>query len=84
MKRRGQNGSSLSAIRYIGSKTFYKRGNDWQESVFDPEKHKQLKTVKVGSDEYFKLLKQDSRLAKYFALGDVVRTVKGKWYRIKS
>ncbi len=84
MKQHGREGSSLSAIRYIGPRTFYKRGKEWHDSRFDPAKHKDLKTVKVGSDEYFKLIEQDRRVAKYLALGEMVIEVKGKWYRVKS
>ncbi len=79
-----QDGSSLSALRYIGSKTFYKRGNEWHESEFDAAKHRDITTVEVGSDEYFKLLKEDGRIAKFFALGDVVVQVGKEWYRFEA
>ena len=80
--RRGK--SSLSALRYIGSRTFYKRGKSWFESEYDPRKHKTLKTVKIGSDEYFDLIRHHSRIAKYLALGEVILNVKGTWYHVKS
>jgi Ca-activated chloride channel family protein len=84
LRRDGKDTSSLAAVRYIGTRTFYKRGEEWCESVYDAEKDKDLKTVVVGSDEYLDLLKQDGRLAKYLALGDVVLKVKGKWYRFEE
>jgi len=83
-RRDGKKGSSLAVIRYIGSRTFYKRGKGWQDSVFDPEKHKNIKTIEIGSDDYFKLIKQDGRIAKYLALGDVVVKVKKTWYRFEN
>ncbi|MBW3539187.1 MAG: VIT and VWA domain-containing protein [Planctomycetes bacterium] len=76
--------SSLSALRYIGSRTFYKSGEVWYDSRFSPEKNKVTRTVKVGSDEYLKLLEGDVRLAKYLALGDVVVRIKDKWVRFES
>jgi Ca-activated chloride channel family protein len=81
LKRQGRDGTALEAIRYVGSRTFYKSGDDWCESDYDPAKVKNLRTVKVGSDEYFKLLDEDARLAKYLAQGNVVLQVKKQWYR---
>lgn len=74
--------SSLSAIRYIGSRTFYKSGDTWYDSEFDAAKRKDLKQVKVGSKLYFELLAKDGGIAKYLALGDVVLQTKGKWYHV--
>lgn len=83
LKKAGVTGSSLEVVRYIGSKTFYKRGNEWQDSVYDATKLKDKVTeVVVGSDEYFELLQKDGRVAKFLALGDLVVKVKSKWYRI--
>ncbi|MEK6233971.1 MAG: hypothetical protein N2C14_04605, partial [Planctomycetales bacterium] len=80
----GGKNSSLNALRYIGVKTFYKSRGVWRESSFDPTKNKDVKTVKVGSDEFFNLLAADTRLAQYLALGDVVLKVKGEWLRFES
>jgi len=80
----GKKRSSLEAIRYIGSRTFYKRGKQWEEGTFDPSKDKSVKTIEIGSDEYLKLLKDDPRLAKYLALGDVLLKVKKTWYRVEA
>lgn len=80
----GRRGSSLEAVRYIGSRTFYKRGKEWQESVYNPTKHKQVRTVKIGSDEYVKLLLDDTRIAKYLVLGDIVFKIKANWYRFEQ
>ena len=76
--------SSLQALRYIGTKTFYNSKDVWYESKFDAEKHKDVTTVKVGSDEYFKLLAKDTRLAQYFALTNVTMEIEDKWYRFEA
>ena len=55
-----------------------------QEAVFDPVKHKDIKEVEVGSDEYFALLNQDRRLGKYLSLGEVVFQVGKQWYRFQQ
>ncbi|MFQ5734952.1 MAG: hypothetical protein ACE5KM_23710, partial [Planctomycetaceae bacterium] len=82
-KRTGRR-SSLQALRYIGAKTFYHYAGVWYESAYDAAGHKDVKTVKVGSTEYFALLKKHSRIAKYLALGDVVVRVGKTWYRIDA
>jgi Ca-activated chloride channel family protein len=81
LQREGRKESSLNQMRYIASRTFYKSGRTWYEGTYDPKKDKNLQNVKVRSDEYFKLLNDDTRVAQYLALGDVVVNVKGQWYR---
>jgi len=77
----GKKHASLTALRYIGTRTFYKAGDFWYDADYDPAKYKKdVKQVKVGSDEYFDLLAKDARIAKYLALGEVLLRVKGKWY----
>ena len=83
-ERQGKSGSVLQAVRYIGSKTFYQRGVEWQESAFDSGKIKNVQTVTIGSDEYVKLLLANTSAAKYLALGDVVMKIKGQWYRFEE
>ena len=75
---------SLAAIRHIGTRTFYHSENVWYESEFDPTTSKIARTVSVGSDEYIKLLLDDERLAKFFALGDVVLQIGDEWLRIEG
>lgn len=85
MKKFGKKGSALQSIRYIGNRTFYKsKGAFWNESLYDPQKHKGLKTIEVGSRDYFELLKQDQRLAKYLSLGNVILQVDQRWYQIEE
>jgi Ca-activated chloride channel family protein len=83
-ERQGKTGSVLQAVRYIGSKTFYQRGVEWQESAFDSGKIKNVQTVTIGSDEYVKLLLANTSTAKYLALGDAVMKIKGQWYRFEE
>lgn len=85
MKKVGKKGSALQSIRYIGNRTFYKsEGAFWNESLYDPQKHKNLKMIEVGSKDYFQLLKQDQRLAKYLSLGNVILQVDQRWYQIQE
>ncbi|MEO1995115.1 MAG: hypothetical protein ABGZ17_07565, partial [Planctomycetaceae bacterium] len=84
LRRAGSKVSSLAVVRYIGNRTFYKRGAEWHESQFNPSQHKKIKSVKVGSDQYLQLLNRDVRLAKYLALGNVVLRVNKEWYRIHA
>jgi Ca-activated chloride channel homolog len=80
----GRGRSSLQALRYIGSRSFYNFGGVWYEGTYDVENQKDLKKIEVGSDDYFALLKKDGRVAKYLALGDVVVRVGKTWYHIAS
>ena len=84
LNRVGSKVSSLAVVRYIGNRTFYKRGAEWQESEFNPSQHKRIRSIKVGSEVYLKLLQRDARLAKYLALGDVVLRVNKDWYRVRA
>jgi Ca-activated chloride channel family protein len=78
----GGKSSALAVLRHIGARTFYKSGPIWYDSRFDPSKHKTTRTVKIGSDAYLKLLDDDTRVAKYLALGEVVLKIGKTWYRI--
>ena len=78
-----QTKAALQAVRYIGERTFYNRGGQWQESLFDPTEDHAGRQVAIGSAEYLDLLKQDARLAKVFALGQVVVSVNGEWVEVQ-
>ena len=84
MKKKGREGSSLAAIRYIGSRTFYNAANVWYEGGFDPDKHKTLRKVKVGSDDYMDMLSKNPRIAQYLALGNVIVNDRGTWTQITT
>jgi len=83
-KQSGQKGSALSAIRYIGSRTFYKRGKEWQQSNFEPTRDKNIRNVVIGSEEYLQLLAKQTGLAKQLALGEVVLQIGKDWYRFQN
>jgi Ca-activated chloride channel family protein len=82
-KEDGAKHASLTTVRYIGSRTFYKSGDTWHESDYSPKtvKDADVTDVRVGSDEYVKLLLDNPRIAKYLALGKVILKVNNKWYR---
>ena len=52
-----------NAIRIAGGKTFYLRDGVWTDADFKAGTTLPETAVKFGSDEYFALLKQKSRLA---------------------
>jgi Ca-activated chloride channel homolog len=76
--------SSLQALRYIGTKSFYNYGGVWYEGTFATKDAKSLKKITVGSDAYFTLLAKDGRIAKYLALENVVVRVGKTWYHFES
>lgn len=82
----GQKKSALDAMRYIGARTFYKSGTQWYDSRYDASQvdESAIRTVQFRSEEYFRLLKEDPRIAQYLALGNVVLQVGKQWYRITS
>ncbi|MFQ5733287.1 MAG: hypothetical protein ACE5KM_15200, partial [Planctomycetaceae bacterium] len=82
VRKEGRARSSLSAIRYIGSRTFFKSGNTWYDSTYNAMKDKSVTKVEIGSPAYFRLLKTSPRVAKYLALSNVILRVKGKWYHV--
>ncbi len=84
LRKAGRSGPALGAIRYIGSRTFYKSGPTWFESTYEPDKVKNVKVVEVGSDEYIELLLKHPRIAKYLALGDVTLQIDKTWYRFET
>lgn len=72
-----------AAIRTAGGKTFYLRDDVWTDSEFKAGTSLPETAVKFGSDEYFALLKQQPKLAAFFALGErVVVVLDGKVYRV--
>lgn len=79
----GGSGSAMSVMRYIGAKTFYLSGDVWYDSVYEPEKHKDLRALKVGDDSYFRLIAEKPGMAKYLALGAVVVEFEGVFYKVE-
>jgi len=74
-----------SPMKTIGGKTFYLQNGVWTDSEWKADlKLPEIKLV-FASDAYFDLLKQKSKLAEYFSLGEqVVVVFEGKVYRVSS
>ena len=75
--------NAMHAIRYIGSRTFYQSAGVWYDSEFDADKDKPAKTIKVGSEDYLKLIQSNKTIVKYLALGNVILKIDDKWYRFE-
>lgn len=74
-----------SVVRRIAGKTFYLRDGVWTDAEFSAEARKPETTLVFGSDEYFALLKRESRLAEFFSLGErVVVVYGGQVYRVNA
>lgn len=77
--------SSANQMRQAAGKTFYLRDGLWTDSEFNAEEKLPVVTLKFASDEYFKVIGQEPRLADCFALDKRVVVVwKGKVYRIEE
>ncbi len=73
------------AVRRVETKTFYLVDGVWTDSEFKAEAKLPETAVVFGSDEYFALVKQNQKLASYFALGErVVVVFEGRVYRVNS
>ncbi|MCE9582671.1 MAG: VIT and VWA domain-containing protein [Planctomycetes bacterium] len=71
-------------MRIIASKSFYNVGGLWTDSVYDPEKNKDVVTLKIGGDDYMKLIDEKPGIAKYLSLGKVMVVYQGKTYRTEE
>ena len=79
--------TATQRIRHIGTKTFYWKNDEWQDSEFGTLKEdvqKEVIEVQQFSDEYFRLTQvSDGRYSKYLTLTEpVLLRVDGKNYRI--
>lgn len=73
------------AVRRVEGKTFYLIDGVWTDSEFKAETRLPETVVVFGSDEYFALLKQLSKLGSYFSLGErVVVVLEGRVYRVNA
>ena len=67
------------------AKTFYLIDGVWTDSEFKAESRLPETVLVFGSDEYFALLKQNSKLGSYFSLGErVVVVIDGRVYRVNA
>jgi Ca-activated chloride channel family protein len=74
----------MAKLRMIGNKSFYQSAGMWTDSTYDPETHKDVISVKAGSDEYLKLVEEKPGIAKYLSLGNVLVIYQGKVYRVEG
>jgi Ca-activated chloride channel family protein len=65
-------------VRYVGSKSFFRRGDRWVDSGVNEKNEKNVKKIKRFSDEYFALVdKHGKDVAKYLAFDEPVMLVLG-------
>jgi Ca-activated chloride channel family protein len=76
-------GQGLAALRYVGNRCFYNAKGRWYDSRYDDTQESKVQNIKVGTEEYFTLLKNAPTLAKYMSQGDVVIEHEGNWYRFE-
>lgn len=69
--------------RYMGGKTFYKRGDVWTDADYDVAKYPKPRVIKFGSTEYWTLAR-DAQTAKWLAVGEkIVFVSNGEAIRIE-
>lgn len=73
----------LTKVRTVGNKTFHLRDGVWIDADYGGDNVRLPKVeVKFGSEEMFKLIEKQPRLAEFFALGDKVIVVfEGRVYQ---
>src|ERR1041385_2272867 len=72
-------------VQRAGGKTFYLIEGVWTDSEFKAEAKLPETVLTFASDEYFALLKQNPKLASYFALSErVVVVFEGRVYRVNA
>ncbi|MBI4677399.1 MAG: VWA domain-containing protein [Elusimicrobia bacterium] len=72
-----------SEMRTVGSKTFYKRGEEWVDGAYELDRKPAVTEVVFLSDAYFDLLRKHPETRSWLALGRRVTFVLGgKAYRI--
>ena len=72
-------------VRRAAGKTFYLLDGVWTDSEFKAEAKLPETVLVFGSDEYFALLKQHTKLGSFFSLGErVVVVFEGRVYRVNT
>ncbi len=66
-------------VRHIGNRTFIFRNNQWEQSDYD--QRQKLQVVQVGSEEFWRLLRSQPKLAPLLAQGNVVLRINKQWYQ---
>jgi Ca-activated chloride channel family protein len=73
------------AVKRAGGKTFYLIDGVWTDSEFKADAKLPETVLTFGSDDYFAVLKQNPKLANYFALAErVVVVFEGRVYRVNA
>ena len=74
-----------SNVRQIGSRTFFRRDNQWVDSRITKEQETKARRVQQFSDEYFKLAETHGRrLSQYLVFDEpVLLSVDGQAYLIE-
>ncbi|HWC77104.1 MAG TPA: hypothetical protein VG778_06575, partial [Blastocatellia bacterium] len=74
----------MDNIRTVGTKTFTLKDEVWIDTEFRESARLPEVEVKFGTDEFFKLIADEPKLAEFFALGQKVVVVFGnKVYRVR-
>ena len=74
-----------NAVRRVAGKTFYLVNGVWTDSEYKAEAKLPQTVVAFGSDEYFALLKQHSKLGSFFSLGQrVIVVFEGRVYQVNA
>ncbi len=68
-------------IQQVGGVTFFNRQGTWYDNRF-PGGKTSVKQVRIGSPEFFQLLRRKPKLARILALGNVVLQIDGVWYHV--
>ena len=82
---RAKDEAKSSNVRRAAGKTFYLVEGVWTDSEFKADAKLEETTVVFGTDEYFALLKKNSKLGSFFSLGErVVVVFEGRVYRVNA
>jgi len=84
LQQEGKKQHAMTAIRYVGNRTFYNSKNVWYDSRFEAGQKQKIENVDIGSAKYLTLLKNNAWLGKCMAQGEVVVQVGKNWYRFQK
>ena len=62
-------------IQRIARRTFYQRGEIWEDAGYDPKKQTEAIRIKPFSDAYFALARRSQPFAQWAALGSVTLAI---------
>lgn len=84
MQSEAENSVAAQNVKNVGSKTFYKKENQWVDGAVTPENSRNVIRIKQNSDEYFKIAKgQSAEFNQYISFGEnVVFHINGQTYEI--